>query len=94
MEHAEKTLFNMNATFSRNKTKTFNEYLYDYNTYEEFLILHSNSDISFSPAVIGAAALSYAPLKTWRSRSHPSMSANNTSTILPMNQESSTLIDK
>lgn len=42
-----------NATFSRNKIKEFREFVDDYDTGEQLLIIHRNSDISFSPSFTG-----------------------------------------
>lgn len=49
-----------NITLSQNKIKNFNETIYDYTVdYEVKNIAHTNTNISFSPAVIAAAQLSY-----------------------------------
>jgi iron complex outermembrane receptor protein len=63
------TWFNVNAnlTFSRNKIKTFNEFLDDYNVDWDWIgqrmITHSNTDIAFSPTVTAAAAANFIPVK-------------------------------
>jgi iron complex outermembrane recepter protein len=49
-----------NITLSQNKIKNFDETIYDYTVdYEVKNIAHTNTNISFSPAVIAAAQLSY-----------------------------------
>lgn len=56
-----------NLTLSRNKIKSFTEYLDDYNANWEWTgqqaLVHSNSDIAFSPAVTGNAILNLIPVK-------------------------------
>jgi iron complex outermembrane recepter protein len=58
---------NANATFSRNKIKSFTEYLdnYDanYNYIDQQTAEHKNTDISFSPNNIAAATVTFIPLK-------------------------------
>jgi len=50
-----------NLTISRNKIKSFTEYIDNYDTGGQNAIAHSNTDISFSPAVIGAATITIIP---------------------------------
>lgn len=53
-------LFSLNATLSQNKITEFEETLYDYTTDLDVVrIKHNNTDISFSPAVSGAAMIGY-----------------------------------
>lgn len=51
-----------NATFSQNKIKNFKEYLDNWDTWEQEEVTYKNTDIAFSPNVISAAQLSFAPL--------------------------------
>ena len=52
-----------NLTFSQNKLKTSDEYLDDYDNGGQVKINHSNTDISFSPSIIGGGTLSFIPVK-------------------------------
>ncbi|HRI21026.1 MAG TPA: outer membrane beta-barrel protein, partial [Panacibacter sp.] len=55
-----------NLTLSRNKIKSFSEYIDDYDEtddYKQQTVEHSNTDISFSPSVTGAAVINIAPFK-------------------------------
>lgn len=52
-----------NATFSQNKIKSFNEYVDNYDVGGQDTIVHSNTDLSFSPNIIAALGLVYEPLK-------------------------------
>jgi iron complex outermembrane receptor protein len=52
-----------NLTISRNKIKTFTEYLDNYDDGTQEAIQHNNTDISFSPAVIGGFAVNITPGK-------------------------------
>jgi iron complex outermembrane receptor protein len=58
---------NVNATFSRNKIKSFTEYLDEYDADFNYIgqqtVEHKNADISFSPNVIAAGTLTFIPLK-------------------------------
>ena len=54
-----------NFTYSQNKIKTYDEYLYDYATYDTIVKTHNNTDIAFSPSVIGAGIISYSPIKNF-----------------------------
>lgn len=58
--------WNANLTLSRNKIKEFTEVLYDYGTnfdeYNEIRNTYSNTDISFSPAMVAGSQLLYRPL--------------------------------
>jgi iron complex outermembrane receptor protein len=55
--------WNVNATFSQNKVKTFTEFLDDYDTGEQKLNHYSNTDIAFAPGFIGGSQLLYTPVK-------------------------------
>ncbi|HEV7380427.1 MAG TPA: TonB-dependent receptor [Dyadobacter sp.] len=55
--------WNANVTFSRNKIKDFTEYVIDYDTYEYRTISHGQTDISFSPNVIGGSQFTFSPKK-------------------------------
>ena len=58
---------NANATFSRNKIKSFTEYLdeydADFNYTGQQTVEHKNTSISFSPNLIAAGTLTFIPLK-------------------------------
>lgn len=55
--------WNVNATFSRNKVKQYNEYLDNFDTGGQTVITHNNPDIAFSPNVIAGSQLLYTPVK-------------------------------
>ena len=56
-----------NLTLSQNKIKTFTEYLDDYNSNFEWkgqqTTVYNNTDIAFSPSVVGAATINVIPVK-------------------------------
>lgn len=52
-----------NLTISRNKIKHFTEYIDNYDDNPQLAAEHNNTDISFSPAVIGGFAVNITPLK-------------------------------
>lgn len=58
-----------NLTLSQNKIKEFNEYIDNYDNYDtngnmiQTIVKHTNTDIAFSPNVIGSIGISYLPLK-------------------------------
>ena len=58
---------NGNVTFSRNKIKSFTEYLDDYDADFNYIgqqaVEHKNTDISFSPNTIAAATITFIPIK-------------------------------
>jgi iron complex outermembrane receptor protein len=60
---SKKIKLNMNGTFSQNKIQDFTEIVYDDVTYAEIQNDYPNSDIAFSPNVIGAASIEYNPFK-------------------------------
>lgn len=55
--------WNVNATFSQNKVKTFTEYLDNFDTGDQRSVTHTNTDISFSPSVIAGSQFMYTPVK-------------------------------
>ena len=52
-----------NVTFSRNKIKSFTEFIDNYDTGNQDAITRNNTDIAFSPNFIAAATLAYKPVK-------------------------------
>jgi iron complex outermembrane receptor protein len=52
-----------NATFSQNKIKTFNEYIDNWDTWEQEIVSHKNTDIALSPNTIAAMNIEFLPLK-------------------------------
>ena len=52
-----------NIAFSKNKIKDFTEYVDDYDNGLQKENLYKNTDISFSPDVVGAAAINFIPVK-------------------------------
>ncbi len=59
----KKVSVSANLTLSQNKIPTFIEYIDDYDNGGQIEITHTNSDLAFSPNIIGSAAVSYEPLK-------------------------------
>ncbi len=55
--------WNVNATFSCNRVKNFTEFLDNFDTGEQVAVAHSETDISFSPAVISGSQLMYSATK-------------------------------
>lgn len=51
-----------NIAFSRNKIKNFTEFIDDYDTYKQVETVHKNTDISFSPSIVGGATVNILPL--------------------------------
>ncbi len=52
-----------NLSFSRNKIKNFTEYIDDYDDGGQKQNHYQNTDISFSPDVVGAASINFIPVK-------------------------------
>ncbi|MEN9599560.1 MAG: hypothetical protein RL596_1879 [Bacteroidota bacterium] len=52
-----------NFTISRNKIKSFVEYIDNYDLGIQEGRLHTNKDIAFSPALVGSAALNFLPIQ-------------------------------
>ena len=53
----------VNLTLSRNKIKSFTEYIDNYDDGKQNIVQHSNTDISFSPSIIGGATINILPFK-------------------------------
>lgn len=61
---SKKVKLSMNGTYSQNKIKDFTEVIYDYtNGFDIVEKTYTNTDIAFSPNLIGAASIEYNPLK-------------------------------
>ena len=54
-----------NLTLSQNRIRKFVEYVDDYDTGEQQLIEHSNTDIALSPSIISSAIISWMPVKNF-----------------------------
>jgi len=52
-----------NVTFSRNKIRDFRQFIDDYDSGEQRLDAYRETDISFSPGLVGSSTLTYSPLK-------------------------------
>lgn len=52
-----------NATFSQNKIKEFTEFIDDYDDGTQQIIQHSNTNISFSPAIVSMLSVGIKPAK-------------------------------
>ena len=52
-----------NLTLSRNKIDAFTEYIDDFNTWTQKDLLHTNTDISFSPKVIANGIIAVHPIQ-------------------------------
>ena len=52
-----------NLTVSKNKVRSFTEYIDNYDTGGQNAVVHNNTDISFSPAVISGGTVSFIPAK-------------------------------
>lgn len=51
-----------NATLSQNKIAEFTEYVDNYDTYVQDEIVHTNTDLAFSPNTIAALGINYEPI--------------------------------
>jgi iron complex outermembrane receptor protein len=51
--------WNGNVTLSQNRIRHFKEVVIDYDTYDQAIIHHTNTDIAFSPSVIYGSTLTY-----------------------------------
>ena len=60
-----KSWFNMsgNISLSRNKIKSFTEFIDDYDNGGQISFEHRNKDISFSPSVVSALTLNFTPIQ-------------------------------
>jgi iron complex outermembrane receptor protein len=54
-----------NITLSENKIKTFDEYIDNWDDGSQQLVVHNNSDISFSPSGISSSVISFTPAKNF-----------------------------
>ncbi len=52
-----------NLTVSRNKIRLFTEYIDNYDTGGQDAVVHTNTDISFSPSIIGGAGINILPVR-------------------------------
>jgi len=56
-------MINANTTLSQNKINKFTEYIDNYDTSVQKVVPHSNTDIGFSPNVIGALNVTFVPFR-------------------------------
>jgi iron complex outermembrane receptor protein len=61
----KKISLSTNITLSENKIKTFDEYIDNWDDGSQQLVVHNNSDISFSPSVISSSVISFTPAKNF-----------------------------
>ncbi|MDQ6608732.1 MAG: TonB-dependent receptor, partial [Bacteroidota bacterium] len=54
-----------NITFSRDKIKNFTEFIDDYDNGGQKLNTYPETDLSYSPSILGAATLTFTPSKKW-----------------------------
>jgi iron complex outermembrane receptor protein len=54
-----------NATISRNRIKSFVEYVDDWDTWGQQTIDHENTSLSFSPEIIASSRISWEPIKNF-----------------------------
>ena len=54
---------NSNLALSENKMKNFTEYIDDYDNGGQQVKLYKNTDISFSPSIVGSVSINYMPVK-------------------------------
>lgn len=57
--------FSGNTSISRNKIRTFTEFIDDYDNGGQLAIVHNNTDISFSPSMVSALSININPLSNW-----------------------------
>lgn len=55
--------WNANITFSKNKIKGFKEYIDNYDSTAQSVIVYNESDIAFSPNIIAGSVLCFEPVK-------------------------------
>ena len=60
---SEKFTLKFNLTLSENKISTFTEYLDNWDTWGKDEVVHENTDIAFSPAIIGGGQLIFTPFE-------------------------------
>lgn len=84
----QKFQFEANLSLSRNKIKDFTEYVDDWDTWGQVSNYLGETDISFSPAIIGGAELTYNPYHlirlTWSSKYVGKQYIDNTSSASRM----------
>ena len=51
-----------NATISRNRIKTFTEFVDDWDTWEQHSIVHENTSLAFSPEIVAGSRISWNPV--------------------------------
>jgi iron complex outermembrane receptor protein len=56
---SKRLTWNGNVTLSQNRIRQFKEVVIDYDTYDQAIIHHTNTDIAFSPSVIYGSTLTY-----------------------------------
>ena len=57
----DKLVWKLNATLSQNRIKEFNEYIDNWDTWGKDSVNHTNTDIAFSPSIIGGSQLIFSP---------------------------------
>ncbi|MGB3949187.1 MAG: TonB-dependent receptor [Bacteroidia bacterium] len=55
--------WDVNATFSKNKIKQFEEFVDDYDNGVQQKIIHNNTDIAFAPNIIAGSSLVFEPIQ-------------------------------
>ncbi len=60
----DKLVWKLNATLSQNRIKEFNEYIDNWDTWGKDSVNHSNTDIAFSPSIIGGSQLIFSPFSS------------------------------
>ncbi len=60
---SEKFTLKFNLTLSENKISTFTEYLDNWDTWGKDEVVHENTDIAFSPGIIGGGQLIFTPFE-------------------------------
>jgi iron complex outermembrane receptor protein len=56
---SKRLVWSGNVTLSRNRIQNFKERMTDYDTYDQIVINHGNTDIAYSPSVIYGSTLTY-----------------------------------
>jgi iron complex outermembrane receptor protein len=56
---SKRLFWNGNLTLSQNRIRNFQEKMTDYDTYDQVVIDHGNTDIAYSPSVIAGNTLTY-----------------------------------
>ena len=60
----DKLLWRLNATFSENKIAEFNEFIDNWDTGGKDSVTHTNTNIAFSPSIIGGSQLIFTPFNS------------------------------